>query len=191
MRICTVDNCKRKYYAKGFCEGHYKRQRSGKPLKGGFRTTVRKARVVGEIALIPLGIDAKDGYAIVDKDFAYIDKYKWSLGKRGYAIASMNGYMRLLHHLILGKPDEGKVVDHINRDKLDNRKLNLRFVTQKVNTRNAGMLTTNTSGHKGVSFDKRRGKWFAQSSFNGKHQFGGYHDTIEEAIKARERLEHP
>lgn len=155
----------------------------------GFRTTDRKSKVVGDIALIPLGVGSKDGLVIVDVNNSHLDRYKWSLGKRGYPRARVDGHVLTLHRLVIGQVPDGMVTDHINRDKLDNRITNLRFVTQKVNTNNSGMLNTNTSGHKGVCLDRRRGKWFAQSNFDGKHQFGGYFDTIEEAIKARKRLE--
>jgi hypothetical protein len=188
MNKCTIPECERKYYAKGYCEAHYKRFRAGKNMNIGFRTTERKAKIINNIALIPLGIDAKDGYMIVDKDFSYLDKYKCSLSKRGYPVAFIDGKITNLHSVIIGKPPKGLVTDHINRDKLDNRIKNLRLVSQKVNVRNAGMLNTNTSGHKGVCFNKRNKKWFAQSSFNGKHQFGGYYETKEEAILARQKL---
>ncbi len=189
MKTCTIEDCERNYYAKGYCGGHYKRFNLGLPLEGAFRTEHRPAKIVGEIALIPLGIGAKDGLAIVDSEDSHFDKYKWSLSGDGYPMTWISGKYVKLHHLVIGKPEKGKVTDHINRDKLDNRKGNLRSVAQKVNVRNAGMLNNNTSGHKGVVWDKRSKKWLAQGSFNGTTQYGGYHETIEEAVKARQKIE--
>lgn len=189
MKICTIAQCKRTYYAKGFCEGHYKRNRLGISMEKGFRTTHRPAIKLHTTALIPLGINAKDGYAVVDLEDSVIEKSKWSLQKRGYAVAYIDKQLVLMHHLILGKPKKGLVIDHINRNKLDNRKDNLRFVKQEINTRNAHIPSTNTSGFKGVTYEKRRRKWAAQLVYRGKNHFGGYYDTIEEAAEGRKRLE--
>lgn len=189
MKTCAVTNCERNYYAKDYCEGHYKRATRGKPLDTPFRTDHRPAKVVGDIALIPIGIGSKDGVAIVDSGESHVDKHRWSLSGDGYPMTWLNGKHVKLHHLIKGKPDKGLVTDHVNRDKLDNRKSNLRFVTQKVNVRNGSVLNTNTSGHRGVTWDKRRNKWMAQSAFNGSRQYGGHYSTIEEAVAARVKLE--
>jgi hypothetical protein len=189
MKTCTYTTCKRILYAKGYCEAHYKRARANKPMDIGFRTTPRNAKVVGDIALIPLGIGAKDGYAIVDAKNSKLDKHKWSLSKRGYPVAFMDNTLTNIHHCVVGKPETGKVVDHINRDKLDNRVANLRIVTQQENTRNSGMFNTNTSGVRGVTYDKRTKKWIAQAFYDKKLVFGGRHETIKEAAQARKEID--
>lgn len=155
----------------------------------GFRSDARPAIKHIETALIPLGINAKDGYAIVDIEDAVIDRTRWSLQKRGYAIGYIDGENILMHHLIFGKPPKGKVVDHINRNKLDNRRCNLRFVPQRINAINSTIQKNNTSGYKGVTFEKRRNKWLAQCVYKGKNHFGGYYDNIQDAIEARKTLE--
>ena len=72
-----------------------------------------------------------------------------------------------MHRIILNaKP--GEFVDHVNGDKLDNRKSNLRICTIAENTRNAGARKNNKSGFKGVHFDKSRGKFTAQITFQSK-----------------------
>ncbi len=58
---------------------------------------------------------------------------------------------------------KGEVVDHINRNKLDNRRANLRICTQSQNLMNRGKTKANTSGYKGVT--RYRGKWLAQIGF--------------------------
>lgn len=95
-----------------------------------------------------------------------------------------------LHRYIIGedKIETGKVVDHINRNTLDNRKSNLRIVTVFENNQNIGMNSRNTSGVKGVFYDKSRSKWIANLYRNGKTHSVRC-DTLDEAINARIKLE--
>lgn len=68
-------------------------------------------------------------------DIEKVKSYRWYL-KDGYAVTSI-GYKKIkMHHLLLGKPIRGKEIDHINRNRLDNRKSNLRFVSSSVNGQN-------------------------------------------------------
>jgi hypothetical protein len=129
------------------------------------------------------------GLALIDSDKSYLSKFNWSLSKDGYAVAWIDGKVTKLHHALMGKPTKGMVIDHINRSKLDNTVQNLRLTTQKTNMRNTGMFNTNTSGHKGVTWDKRTSKWIAQAFFDGKYRFGGRFSNIKDAVKARQRLE--
>lgn len=72
-------------------------------------------------------------------------------------------------------------IDHINRDKADNRICNLRMVNKSENMANAGLRASNTSGLRGVTFSRRRGKWMAQIMHRGKHYHLGYFDNISDA----------
>ena len=74
-------------------------------------------------------------------------------------------------------------IDHINRDKSDNRIKNLRDVTRSENGLNTGIRKTNTSGFTGVS--KFRNKWRAYRDLNGKRTYLGMYDTPQEAAQAR------
>ena len=77
----------------------------------------------------------------------------------------------------------GSEVDHINRDKLDNRRSNLRLVTHTQNCVNASLRVTNTSGFKGVNF--YRGKyWRAYIRVNYRHISLGFFPTAEAAARA-------
>ena len=76
-------------------------------------------------------------------------------------------------------------LDHINRNRSDNRISNLREVTNKQNHQNASKRSDNTSGHPGVSWYKQRSEWRAQITHNYKHIHLGYFNTIEEAVAAR------
>lgn len=76
------------------------------------------------------------------------------------------------------------MVDHRNCGGLDNRWANLRAATKAQNATNTGPRADNTTGLKGVSFDRRRGKWFAQIKAAGRGKFLGYHATPAEAHAA-------
>ena len=80
-------------------------------------------------------------------------------------------------------------IDHINRNRSDNRISNLREATNKQNQQNTGKQSNNTSGHPGVSWYKRISKWQAQIDHNQKHIHLGYFTDIEEALSARKAAE--
>lgn len=95
-----------------------------------------------------------------------------------------------LHRLIMNIENNNKVViDHINHNTLDNRKKNLRIVTQQQNVLNTSLRSDNTSGAKGVYLDKRYNKWYCQITFNGHTYTKRLFDTKEEAIQVRRELE--
>jgi hypothetical protein len=88
-------------------------------------------------------------------------------------------------------PDE---IDHINRDRADNRFVNLRAVTGSENQHNSGKPKDNTSGYRGVSYDKRDKKWRASIRLNNVLKNLGYFPTPEEAnvaYLAAQRIYHP
>lgn len=75
-------------------------------------------------------------------------------------------------------------IDHINRDRGDNRIENLRDVTRSQNMRNSIRKRTNASPYQGVCFDKASGKWMASITTNYKQMHLGRYDTAEEAHNA-------
>lgn len=103
----------------------------------------------------------------------------------GYVEIHVLGRNRYAHRLAWimanGSIPEGARIDHRNRDKSDNRICNLRLATQADNGRNCKVRVDNTSGIKGVYFDKSRGKWAAMVS----HQKLGRFDTLLDAAAAR------
>ncbi len=95
-----------------------------------------------------------------------------------------------MHRMILtahGVDLTGLEVDHINHSRLDNRKANLRPATRGENQWNVPKLRTNSTGYKGVSLDKRRGKYIAQIRLNEKHVHLGQYLTPEAAALAYNR----
>ena len=75
----------------------------------------------------------------------------------------------------------GSVVDHINRNPLDNRKANLRICNQSVNIYNSKLFSTNKSGFRGVYFSKECHKWVAQICINRKNKSLGFYKSPEKA----------
>lgn len=186
--ICSIDKCDRPHAARTFCDKHYReKKRLGEPMP----ESVYKYRPIVEkddYLLLPIGLNAKHGYAKVDKlDRDKIEGKMWTLCK-GYPLTNRGSYRIHLHHLIIGHPPKNKVVDHINRDRLDNRRENLRFVSQHINSLNTGMFSHNTSGHRGVVWDASRNKWVARAKIAGKEVHLGRFENKEDAIKRREEF---
>lgn len=91
----------------------------------------------------------------------------------------------LFHRKIMGfVSGDGRIVDHINGDTLDNRKCNLRECTRTENNQNARKRKDNTSGYKGVQLHKKTKKWVARISNMGKRISLGYFDDLTDAHAA-------
>ena len=80
-------------------------------------------------------------------DLEFVSSHRWSIS-RGYIRRTSDG--RYLHNLLMN-PEKGLVTDHINRDKLDNRRNNLRVCSRRQNLLNTSLRSDNTTGYKGVS----------------------------------------
>lgn len=131
----------------------------------------------------------KGKFAIIDdEDFELVSQYSWQVcpasSDKLRAKTIVRGKNLYMHRLILGDR-EGLFIDHINRDPLDNRRKNLRYCTTSQNLMNRGVQKNNTTGYKGVVFDRRgRKNWFAKIRFQYKVFYLGYHSTAEEAAIA-------
>ncbi len=136
---------------------------------------LRRARVVVAHALID------------DQDADRVLARTWRLTPRGYAMASIDQTRNvLMHRLILDAP-AGMVVDHVNGDKLDNRRENLRLVTQAQNTQNVPARAKSTSRYRGVSWRSSKGRWVAQARVNNRvHHLGYFDDELKAARVAAE-----
>ena len=97
---------------------------------------------------------------------------------------------RVIWMLVYGKFPESQI-DHINRNGLDNRILNLREVTASENCKNRGLKSSNKTGITGVYFHKLTKKWAAQISFkNGRNYHIGLYVDFFEACCARKAAEY-
>jgi AP2 domain len=139
-------------------------------------------------------------FAIIDAaDYDWLSRWHW------YAIKARNGFYAVrhaltkkkitgkhvyLHRFILGlKDSDERQGDHRNGVTLDHRRKNLRPASEEENKRNCKMHRTNTSGRKGVYYDKIRKKWVAQIKFENKTIMLGRFSTFEEACAVREAAE--
>ncbi|MCA9324648.1 HNH endonuclease [Candidatus Saccharibacteria bacterium] len=117
-----------------------------------------------------------------DDDFARVSLHSWSLHSKGYAAAKINKIVVKLHRFVMNAP-VGKPIDHINQNKLDNRKSNLRYCTPEQNSANIDYPQKNNKcGARGVSLKK--GRYVAQIRLDGKPVHLGYFNDIESASKA-------
>ena len=116
----------------------------------------------------------------------------WSVVQRGYTCYAQRGrtedgvfYIDLMHRVILGLTrGDGLEADHINGNGLDNRRANLRLANHKDNARNRKIGRNNSSGAKGVCWDRTHQKWLARIVVDGRSLFLGRFDDIERAIDA-------
>jgi len=115
-------------------------------------------------------------------DFPIIHRYQWSVGTHGYATTG-SGIGQLLMHRLLMNANADVVVDHINRDKLDNRRCNLRVCSPHENCFNRAAQCNNKRGYRGVC-SNITGKWIAQIVHNGHPTYLGSYNTAEEAANA-------
>ena len=179
-RICEVTSCSTPYFARGFCEKHYIRLRvSGNPFSIISRDP-REGEKYRDHYKIPLGLGAKQGFTQVDLEDSYLDIYKWRMGNRGYVVARVKGREVLIHRLI-NKTSKGFSTDHINRNKLDNRRANLRTCTISENALNASVRPSKT-GLRNVF--KIYNKYRALYELDGKQVYLGYFRTADEAHRA-------
>ena len=125
------------------------------------------------------------GRAIIDRSLvARVKNIKWSLGNCGYAITGhLRNGSRLLHRFLFGK--KGYEIDHINRNRLDNRKVNIRHCSRSQNMFNKTKQNNNSTGVLGVYFDKSRGKYAAEIKAYGVKKFLGRFNTLKEAKEKR------
>lgn len=130
---------------------------------------------------------SRKGFTLVDDaDYEKVSARKWHQVSRGYV--KSNRYLGggihnqktesiALHRFIMDA-QKGQSVDHINGDKLDNRRSNLRFCTQAQNVHNSKLSKLNTSGYKGVFWTKHAKLWRVRV---GKKHVGYFSDKIEAA----------
>lgn len=100
---------------------------------------------------------------IIDKDdYDHIKNHRWYIRKQAnhfYCELTINGSKVKIHKLIT-HTGKDETIDHINRNGLDNRKVNLRITTTSINGRNSIGYPTNTTGFTGVSYSKIQGRFY-------------------------------
>jgi hypothetical protein len=127
-----------------------------------------------------------------DEDYENVNQFKWFANPDKHTTyASRTDYSGgskkhiKMHRFIMGYP-VGMLVDHINRNGLDNRRCNLRITTHQQNQANS-ISKSDSSRFKGVSRDKRKEKWYASIRKNKKDHYIGRYDIEEDAARVYDR----
>lgn len=187
--ICnTTQNIKTKTKNNKFnmilCQRHYKQMyRHGEVFE---RTIYDANEIIENENFAEMFLYNKKG-DVICKTFIDIDdiekikKYKWTFTGT-YIKNELNNIY--LHRYILNYKGE-EDVDHINRNKLDNRKSNLRIITHEKNSQNKSMQRNNNTNFIGVIYDTARKKWRAEIRCQSKDIYLGRFDEIEDAKIAR------
>lgn len=143
----------------------------------------RKIRFGYTFRRIPL---TKGRFAIVDcADYEHLSLFKWHLFESNRNLYATRTHRRrniFMHRFIINAP-KGSIVDHINRNGLDNRRENLRIVTNRQNCWNSARgINTGSSKYKGVRWSSHDQRWRATIGHNGKNlHLGNFKDEIEAA----------
>lgn len=133
-------------------------------------------------------------YAAVDAaDAEWVNQWRWKMSKKrgAYAYRSANANGKAiniaLHRALCGcEPGDGLFVDHIDRDRLNNRRGNLRVLPKGANSQNVSSHAGSSSVHRGVSWNKSRKRWHASIHVAGRViALGDFHDESEAAAAAR------
>ncbi len=115
-----------------------------------------------------------------DADYEWLSLVNWHAHVDGYAVRNVTSpdgkrTLQLMHRVILGIPNGDKTcVDHINLNRSDNQRSNLRSCNRSDNGANRRALRSNSSGYKGVSWHKHSGKYVAKIRKNGVVKTLGY-----------------
>jgi Holliday junction resolvase len=186
MKVCKVDWCDEKARSDGYCGRHYQQFLKWGEVKRsrGDKNEIIINEKCAEIVLYDIEYNEKARALIDLEDVEKCKPYKWVFRNDGYVSTKINGKGVKLHRFIAETP-KGKHTDHINRDKLDNRKLNLRVCTQSENNKNKNTYQTNKSGKRGVLL-REDGKYHVAITYNRHKKHIGLFNTFEEAVRARE-----
>lgn len=141
-----------------------------------------------------------DAVAVVDDDdYEHLSQHVWRLHKDGYAYRQQWGgrqsdgkrqMLNFMMHRVIMKTPQGMDTDHINRDRLDNRRVNLRAVDRSQNNYNTGLWRNNTSGIKGVSWNSRTKSWRAYIGGGSANRIElGHFKSLSDAAAARKAAE--
>lgn len=133
-------------------------------------------------ARIPL---ENGGYVIVDReDYVRLAQSRWRRVDRGaVSYAVRVGTTEYLHRDVVSARG-AVIVDHVNRDGLDNRRVNLRLTNKQGNSANRGLQKNNTSGFRGVRKQSRANTWTAEIQVDGCRRYLGSFRTAAEAAHA-------
>ncbi len=187
-KTCKCDWCDVKVIRAEYCNRHYQQMKKWGEVRfsRGDKNEYILHDEYAEVKLYDNDLKEK-ARAIIDlDDVERCKEYKWTLRNDDY-VASKKNYNHIKLHRFIARTPKGLHTDHINKNRLDNRKSNLKICTQQENNKNKGMYKTNKSGYRGVDIRvfKDRTVYDAGMRFEGVSYYLGRFNTLEEAIKAR------
>ena len=150
-------------------------------------------RVDGKTVFVKMS--NSDREMIVDSDvWESTKRFCWYENPHGYAetnvpIGARKSRRVMFHVMVFTDCPSGLYRDHINGNRLDNRRANIRYVTTQQNNHNHGKSKKNTSGYPGIRWEADRGKWLARIKFNDRTINLGKYSRIEDAVHARKEAE--
>jgi hypothetical protein len=206
-----IDNCG-KHYARWLCEcqcdKHTIRKVVGSDLKSGKSSSCgckqieslqsawkanKKYNTYDLTGEYGIGYTSKGEEFYFDlEDYDKIKDYCWHIKNDGYVASNAKTSdskkrKTILFHNLIKKTT--LFVDHMNHKKHDNRKSNLRIVTNSQNCMNHKLKSNNTSGVTGVSWDKKSNKWLSRIGINNREISLGFYDDFDTAVKVRKQAE--
>ena len=177
------------------CEKHTIRPVREKILKNGQSSSCGCTRNINKKKYNTYDLTGEYGIGYTSKgeefyfdleDYEKIKDYYWRIDKQGYVVTTKHNLKPSvfgMHNIVMNCSSKEIVVDHIYHQTNDNRKSELRLVTNQQNGMNRKLPINNTSGCVGVAKSKNR--WLAKIKVNGKNLSLGSYLTKEEAIQAR------
>lgn len=200
VKVCAFDGCKMAGVAAGWCATHRKQVLTrNETWDIGTRVGKETSAVIdrGDGTSVVVLSNAPLAECVIDSvDAGLVSGYRWFRARSGYAQASPrtreSHYKLWMHRVILGITGSGRIrqTDHINGNRLDNRRCNLREVTPAENAQNA--VRPARRRVRGVYFDSRaqarRRPWFAKVQVNYVTYSSGMFETMQEAVEAARQL---
>lgn len=116
--------------------------------------------------------------------YVWAKYFTWKVNSDGYAVCGKSPDRNMLMHRVITDCPDNMQVDHINGEKLDNTRENLRIVTAHQNSMNRRINSNSNTGYKGVYWHKRDKKFVVVVKFHGKKYFSGRFNNAEEAHEA-------
>ena len=101
------------------------------------------------------------------EDYDFLNKFNWTENPRGHLVRNDRGKVLMIHRVIAERMglDLSCMIDHEDRNKLNNQRYNLRRANDSQNQYNSGKQCNNTSGYKGVTWDKHNRRWLSRIRF--------------------------
>ena len=187
MKTCSVKGCNNKHSGRGYCDKHLKQIKRYGHIKS--RTLLDPNEIIkyddyAEIILYNKDCEEIDRATI---DLEYVDvvkDIKWYKGADGYV---KNKKLGMLHRYLLSA-SESQVVDHIDRNKLNNRISNLRYCSTAENQMNRSIHKNNSTGLRGIRKTPSN-KYRVDIGVNNKKIYIGIFESLQDAIAARQQAE--